>query len=118
MKKLIAIAIAATFLVGIGISSAIATDAPAGAIKVGNFGEKAVVSFDHAQHADGTCISCHHNEADGKYKCTECHKGEAGEAIKIKDAAHKKEVGKCWGCHNKKSPTVVKALKCKDCHVK
>ena len=114
MKKLIAIAVASMFLVAVGFSAAISADAPAAPTKVTNFGKKDAVTFDHAKHGTD-CESCHHNGVE-KGKCGSCHKAEAGEASAIKDAAHKKEIGKCWGCHNKKSPTVVKALKCKDCH--
>jgi hypothetical protein len=116
MKKLIVLATAILFVVGVGITAAVCADAPAGPIQVGNFGEKPVVSFDHAKHAGGACVDCHHNEADGNYKCSDCHKLEAGDAPKIKDAMHKKEVGTCWKCHNKKSPDVAKEMKCKDCH--
>lgn len=115
MKKLIAVAIAAMFIVGLGMA-AIAADAPKGPVKVSNFGGKDVVSFDHAKHKDA-CVTCHHNEKDGKYKCGECHKGDAaGKAPSFKDAAHAKETGKCWGCHNKASAKVQKELKCADCH--
>jgi len=116
MKKLIAVAVAAIFLVGVGITAALAVDAPKGPIKVTNYGGKDAVTFDHANHKDNKCVACHHNEKDGKYKCGECHKGEAGKAPAMKDAAHEKEKGKCWSCHNDKSPAVKKALKCADCH--
>jgi predicted CXXCH cytochrome family protein len=114
MKKLLAIAVASLFIVSVGITAAISADAPADGLKVTNFGKKDAVTFDHSKHGTD-CASCHHNGVE-KGKCGTCHKAEAGDAPGIKDMAHKKEVGKCWGCHNKKSPTVVKALKCKDCH--
>ena len=83
-------------------------------------GKKPGVTFDHKVHkeknADQKCADCHHNEADGKYKCRECHQMEAGDAPKIKDAMHKKEMGKCWGCHRAKEAPYKK--KCAECHVK
>lgn len=115
MKKLIAVAIAVVFMVGAGLSAAVAADAPKGPIKVTNFGGKDAVTFDHAKHKVD-CETCHHNAKEGKFKCGDCHKGEAGKAPAMKDAAHEKEKGKCWGCHNKASANVKKELKCADCH--
>ena len=116
MKKLIAIAVATVFVAVVGVTAAISMDAPA-ALKVTNFGKKDAVTFDHASHAEAACIACHHEdkivEGDAAtYKCGACHTDTKA----MKAAAHKKEEGKCWTCHNKKSPSVVKALKCKDCH--
>jgi hypothetical protein len=116
MKKLIAVAIAALFLAS---TAALAVDAPKGAQKVSHFGgEKAPVTFNHDTHVKGMkCADCHHNEKDGKYKCGDCHKAEAaGKAPSMKDAAHAKETGVCWGCHNKNSAKVQKEMKCGDCH--
>jgi hypothetical protein len=99
----------------------VAADAPAGPIKVTNYGKKAAVTFKHSIHKKGfECQSCHHNEGDGNYKCgsAKCHLAEYGKIPKLMDAAHKKTVGKCWACHFKASPSVKKPLKCKQCHVK
>lgn len=99
-----------------------AADAPKGPAPVTNFGKKDPVSFDHSKHkkADGkdvACVSCHHNEKDGKYKCSECHKAEAKDkAISLADAMHKKDVGKCWSCH--RAEDAKKKMKCNDCHKK
>lgn len=113
MKKLIAVAAAVLFLA----VAAIAADAPKGSMKVSNFGGKEAVSIDHAKHKDAKCESCHHNAKDGKFKCGECHKGDAaGKAPSIKDAMHAKETGVCWKCHFKASPSVKKEMKCADCH--
>lgn len=96
---------------------AFAVDAPPDGLKATNFGKKDVVTVNHSTHTAQTCVSCHHNEADGNYKCGDCHGAEeANGAPSFKDAAHKKDVGTCWKCHNKKSPDVVQAFKCKDCH--
>ncbi len=108
MKKLLAVACALLFL---GATAALAADAPAGPIKVTNFGKKDVVTFDHAKHASADCATCHHKSDEG-YKCSGCHK----DSDAMKDAAHAKETGKCWVCHNKSSAKVVKELKCADCH--
>jgi hypothetical protein len=114
MRKL-ALVLSAAVLLAAG--SAWAVDAPTEPIKVTNYGKKAVVTFDHAKHAGDkfTCVQCHHNEAEGKFKCGECHKAEAeGGAPKFQDAAHAKDVGKCWGCH--RAPDAAHKLKCNDCH--
>jgi len=111
MKKFTAIVAAVVFFVGLGLA-AVAADAPAGPVKVTNFGKKDVVTFDHAKHTSAECATCHHKAESGDFKCGTCH----GDDGAMKDAAHKKDVGKCWTCHNKKSPSVVKELKCKDCH--
>lgn len=117
MKKLLAIAVAIMFVVGVGVAASIAADAPKGPMKVSNFGDKAPVTLNHATHTSVKCDYCHHNEKDGKYKCGECHKKDAaGKAPSIKDAAHAKETGRCWECHFKASPKVKKELKCADCH--
>jgi hypothetical protein len=85
---------------------------------VTNYGEKPPVAFDHAKHGEVACVECHHNEADGKFKCGECHKAEPeGDTVKIKDAMHKKDSGKCRSCHFGKE-TTAKKLKCADCHKK
>ncbi len=115
MKKLALAAVLAVAALVAG--SATAAEAPAQPLTVTNYGKKAPVTFDHAKHAgEGfTCVRCHHNEADGRYKCGECHKPEAeGSAIKIQDAFHGKEVGKCWSCH--RAEDAAHKLKCNDCH--
>lgn len=96
---------------------ALAADPPAGPVQVTNFGKKAPVTFDHAQHAGKgvTCENCHHNAGDGKFKCGECHKAEAeGSTPKLQDAIHAKDVGKCWSCH--RSDEGAKKMKCNECH--
>ena len=120
MKKLIVFSTALIFAMTVA-TSVMAADPPAapeGEIEISNFGKKGVVKFNHATHTETDCKSCHHKAEEGKAiaKCGDCHKLEDGDAMKIKDAFHKKEVGQCWSCHFKKSPTVVKAMKCKDCH--
>ena len=118
MKKLVIVLTVVAFALGLGLTTALATDPPADVITITNYGKKDAVKFDHAKHKEQgvECATCHHNEKDGKFKCGDCHKGEAGDAPTFKDAAHKKEQGVCWKCHNKKSPDVKKELKCKDCH--
>lgn len=101
------------------VSGASALDAPKGAFKVTNFGEKDAVTFDHATKGHvGECKTCHHKEGTD-YKCSNCHKAEeAGKTPSIKDAAHNKAAGTgaCYQCHFKDSPKVKKPLKCADCH--
>jgi Zn finger protein HypA/HybF involved in hydrogenase expression len=112
MKKLIAVACAVLFL---GAALALAADAPKGPIKVTHYGtEKAATTFNHDTHKAEACDTCHHKmkETPADMKCGGCHKDEAA----MKDAAHKKEVGKCWGCHNKNSANVKKEMKCDECH--
>ena len=108
----------AAFTLSLGLGQVRAADAPAEPIKVTNYGEKPQVTYDHAKHKEIACVDCHHNEADGKYKCGECHRAEAeGDVPKIKDAMHKKGAGKCRSCHFGKEATA-KKLKCADCHAK
>ena len=115
MKKLVLIVAALVFSVGLGLQAAHAMEAPADGLKVTNFGKKAGVTFDHSKHKDIDCKQCHHNADQGKYKCGECHKAKAqGKVPSFKNAAHKKNMGKCWDCHRAKD--AVKKLKCKDCH--
>ncbi|RMG97357.1 MAG: class III cytochrome c [Candidatus Dadabacteria bacterium] len=116
MKKLVLFAAAAVFSLGLALGAAQATDAPADGLKVTNYGKKPAVTFDHSKHTNQLkCEECHHKAGEGKYKCGECHKAKAeGDKPKLKDAAHKKEVGKCWGCHRAKNAK--KKLKCNDCH--
>ncbi len=114
MKKLVLFLAAVVFCAGVGLRAA-ATDAPADGLKVTNFGKKGVVTFDHSKHKDSGCETCHHNASEGKYKCGECHKAKAqGDAPSFKDAAHKRNMGKCWSCHRAKDAK--KKLKCRDCH--
>ena len=91
MKKLVLIAASALFALGLCLGSAQAAEAPKGPKPVTNFGKKGVVTFDHAKHKDVKCKDCHHNEADGKYKCGECHGEKDGKAPKFEAAAHAKE---------------------------
>lgn len=115
MKKLVLFAAAAVFSLGLALGAAQADDAPAGPIEVTNFGKKGVVTFDHSKHKDVKCEECHHNKKEEKYKCGECHKAEAeGNALSFKDAAHKKDVGKCWSCH--RADDAKKKMKCNECH--
>jgi hypothetical protein len=121
MKKLVLIATAVVFATVIGFG-AVAGDKkpPEGPTAVTNYGSKKVVNFDHSKHTDVDCAKCHHNEGKnegkGEYKkCGDCHKLEAeGDALKIKDAMHKKELGVCWECHSKKGSE--QKRKCGDCH--
>ena len=114
MKKLILIAAAVLFSVGLGLGAAVAADAPAGPIQVTNYGKKAAVTFDHAKHKEAKCEQCHHNGMD-KPKCGECHKLDAdGKTPKIQDAAHGKDKGACYGCH--RADDAKHKFKCNDCH--
>ncbi len=115
-KRLLFILTTALVAAGLAAGAAFAADAPTGPITVTNFGKKAPVQFDHAKHKDLKCAQCHHNEADGKYKCGDCHKLKAGDAPKIKDAFHKKGMGTCYDCHNAKGAK--NKMKCNDCHKK
>jgi len=80
------------------------------------------VTFKHATHKkELKCQTCHHKEASNNYKCgtADCHQSDVnGKAVKLKDAAHKDQVGKCWSCHFKASAKAVKPFKCTDCHSK
>lgn len=98
-------------------AAAWAASPPSEPAPVTNFGKKAPVVFDHAQHAgEGfTCAQCHHNEAEGTFRCGACHTLEGeGATLKIQDAFHGKDVGKCWSCH--RAPEASHKLKCNDCH--
>jgi len=113
MKKLILVAAAVLFSVGLGLSAAVAADAPAGPIQVTNYGKKSVVTFEHAKHKEVKCEQCHHKGFD-KPKCGECHKAEEeGGSPKFQDAAHAKGKGACRSCHFDDG---AKKLKCNDCH--
>lgn len=114
MKKLVLVAAAMVFSVGLALSAA-AADAPKGPVKVTNFGKKGAPTFDHSKHADVKCEQCHHNAKDGKFKCGECHKLEAeGNTPKIQDAMHGKDKGVCFACH--RADDAKKKMKCADCH--
>ena len=113
MKKLILVAAAVMFAVGLGLGAAVAKDAPGGPVTVSNFGKKAAVSFDHAKHKDVKCEQCHHKGMDDP-KCGNCHKLEAeGGTPKIQDAAHAKDKGACRSCHFDGG---AQKFKCNDCH--
>lgn len=122
MKKLITIGAALLMAVGLGLGSATAAvEAPKGPIKVTNYGKKDAVNFDHSKHTGQAelkdCKTCHHKAGDtaDSYKCGGCHKlAEEGGAPAIKDAAHGKDVGKCYSCHRVKGGEHEK--KCADCH--
>jgi hypothetical protein len=114
MKKLILVAAAVLFSVGLGLSAAVAADAPAGPIQVTNYGKKGVVTFEHAKHKEVKCEQCHHKGMD-KPKCGECHKAaDEGGVPKLQDAAHATDKGACWSCHRAKD--AVKKLSCNGCH--
>ncbi|OIP42438.1 MAG: hypothetical protein AUK47_04390 [Deltaproteobacteria bacterium CG2_30_63_29] len=125
MKKFILVLTACLFVLGISLTAALATDPPTETMTVTNYGSKDAVKFAHKTHVDAKieCVTCHHkatapDAAADQYKCGNCHKAEAEAGVPaIKDAAHEKDTGKCWKCHNSKSPDVKKELKCKDCHV-
>ena len=118
MKRLTLPALALGLVFGLGVGGALATDPPAEPTRVTNYGEKAPVMFDHQNHKDVACVDCHHNEADGQYKCGACHGLEAqDDTPKIKDAMHKKTEGACYACHFGKEASA-KKLKCAECHVK
>jgi hypothetical protein len=121
MKTLARTACSATLALGLALGlslgTALAADAPKGPVKVTNFGKKAAVTFDHARHKDVKCDACHHNAKEGKFKCGECHGKDDDartKAPKLESAAHKKDVGVCFGCH--KAEDAKHKLKCADCH--
>jgi hypothetical protein len=120
MKKLLVIAVSVFVALGLGLGTALSADAPKDPVKVTNFGgAKGVVTYDHAKHKDLKCVSCHHNEKDGKYKCGECHKKELDKATKaasLKDAAHGEPKGVCYSCH--KAEKAKNKLACDKCHAK
>ena len=115
--------LATSLLAAAGVALADATGvidvslAPKAPQLVTNYGEKEPVLFDHATHLgqDLPCERCHHNASNNEFKCGDCHKKEAGEAPKMKHAAHKDKVGKCWSCHHDKKEAT-HPMKCKDCH--
>ncbi len=114
MKKLILVAAAVVFSVGLALSAAVAADAPGGPVTVTNYGKKAAVSFEHAKHKDVKCEQCHH-KGMGDPKCGTCHKLDAdGATPKMQDAAHAKDKGACYGCH--RADDAAHKLKCNDCH--
>ncbi len=116
MKKiLIALSISVTLTL-LGVVAVVAKDAPAGPQAVTNYGKKGPATFNHDTHKDTACATCHHNEADGKYKCGECHKLEDGDALNIKDAFHGKDKGTCYACHLEKDAK--NKMKCAECHAK
>jgi len=120
MKKVLVVVVTVFVAIGLSLGTALAADAPKGPIKVTNFGgAKGVVTFDHAKHKDAKCVSCHHNEKDGKFKCGECHKKDADAATKapkMQDAAHGDPKGVCFSCH--KAANAKNKLSCDKCHAK
>jgi hypothetical protein len=121
MKKLLIIITTTLLISGICSVFAFAADEPKGPTTVTNFGKMPAVTFKHSTHKkDQQCKTCHHKEDGGNYKCgtAACHQAEAGKSIKLKDAAHKDKVGKCWSCHFKASPKATKPMKCNECHLK
>jgi hypothetical protein len=91
MKKIVLLATALLFALGLGLGAALAADMPADPIKVDSEGgKKPGVIFDHKLHkeknADLKCADCHHNEAKGEFRCRDCHKMEPeGDAIHVKE---------------------------------
>lgn len=119
MRKMLLAAASTLFALGLCFGSAQAADAPKAPEKVTNYGKKDVVTFDHAKHKASKCADCHHNEKEGKFKCGECHGKDDNaktKAIKLESAAHKKDVGACFGCH--RAENAKHKLKCGDCHKK
>ena len=130
MKKLVLATTALVVAGGLGLGLASAADMPTNPIKVyTEGGKKPAVTFDHQLHMDkneglkDNCTNCHHNgtETVEKAKCRHCHKIEPNDvegktAPKIKDAMHKKDVGKCWQCH--RAEDAPHKMKCAECHVK
>ncbi len=111
MKKVIVIASIALLTFGLGLGAGVAADAPKGPIVVKGTGSKEPVTFKHTSHKDMKCVDCHHN-TDGKYSCMECHKTKD----ELKDAYHKKDIGKCSKCHF--GDQAKNKMKCAECHVK
>lgn len=115
MKKLILVAVAALFSAGLGLSVAVAKDAPKDPVTVSTPGAKRdPVTFDHAKHADVKCEQCHHKGLDDP-KCGTCHTVEGKDGVsKVQDAMHAK-TGACRSCHFDEG---AKKLKCAECHKK
>jgi hypothetical protein len=80
------------------------------------------VSFAHKAHAglkNVECKTCHHTypEEGGLQDCHNCHKPQAGDAPKAKDAFHLR----CRGCHKytvEEGGEAGPVKKCKLCHQK
>jgi len=102
------------------LAAAFAAEAPKGPVTVTNFGKRGKVTFQHSSHSEVTkCAECHHLVDDGERKCgaAKCHGPEStAKAPSMKEAAHQKEKGKCYGCHFKQSKKATVPLKCKQCH--
>lgn len=81
----------------------------------GNDSGMANVPFDHKSHEtyNQSCQVCHHASLDA---CTKCHTSlgdEAGKAINLEQAMHRKDATQsCIGCHKAKQ----KAPECAGCH--
>jgi hypothetical protein len=100
-------------------SAAHSAPAPEKPLQVSNFGGKEPVSFDHGKHKGKgfECAMCHHDTAEGKYKCGECHQKQAAKgALSLKDAMHAKDKGVCYSCHV--AADAKNKMKCADCHKK
>ena len=77
------------------------------------------VSFDHVDHKETQCVTCHHNFLDktGSGTCYSCHKLETDIAPVIEDMFHTF----CRDCHivtRLKGQTSGPVRQCKSCHLK
>lgn len=117
MKKLIICAICALAFTAMGVSFAMAADAPAGPIKMEK--TKNPVTFDHANHAMD-CKECHH-KWDGAGAIVACSSAGCHDNFDKKDksdhnyykAMHGrgKTVTSCTSCHKAEGKKVDKARK-------
>ena len=66
MRKSLLVLFVVVLMVSFGAASGLAADAPAGPQPITNCGERPVATFNHDTHKHQDCVSCHHNEGDGK----------------------------------------------------
>ena len=120
MKKVISIAVALAFV--LGVTMVMAATAPKKVTLKAN--PKKVVEFPHKIHSDKfKCELCHHkwNKKGEPQACLTCHKKKAGDAPKFFKAFHdRKSDRSCLGCHKKMAKDGKKSgpTKCAQCHVK
>ncbi len=115
MRTWMVVLVAAAVVVAAGLAQA--AEAPGEPLQVTNFGKKDPVTFDHARHLAQQldCERCHHNAAEGSYKCGACHGAEDADAVpRLKDAMHKRDLGVCYACHL--DADAAHKLKCAECH--
>ncbi len=120
MKKVVSIAIALAFV--LGVTMVMAATVPDKVTLKAN--PKKVVEFSHKIHAEQfKCEECHHtwDKKGDPATCFSCHKKKLGEAPKYFKAFHsKKSNHSCVGCHKNLATDGKKTgpTKCADCHPK